>query len=197
CVGLSRAWFISIVAALLVGASGYWSGIHILIFVIVVGEGVLTSNYKVKKKDDGSRGMNDSLLDEKDTSGSLSSGLAAKIKNINGKCLGKCAGGIPADAAETCIGYVAAVIKSDIAACFTADAADEADGECINSTQNYEGVQVLSHAKPMYSNNDRKLNSFVGLPDLLEARELKSSRNRVSSSSIQRNQQQHNKQQKL
>ncbi|GKC47251.1 zinc knuckle CX2CX4HX4C containing protein [Tanacetum coccineum] len=74
------------------------------------------------------------------------------------------AGGIPADAAETCIGYAAAVTKSDIAAGFTADAADEADGECINSTQNDEGVQVLSHAKPVYSNNDGKLNSFVGLP---------------------------------
>ncbi|GJV56292.1 DExH-box ATP-dependent RNA helicase DExH3 isoform X1 [Tanacetum coccineum] len=72
------------------------------------------------------------------------------------------AGGIPADAAETCIGYAAAVTKSDIAAGFTADAADEADGECINSTQNDEGVQVLSHAKPVYSNNDGKLNSFVG-----------------------------------
>ncbi|GJZ15078.1 hypothetical protein Tco_0550755, partial [Tanacetum coccineum] len=56
------------------------------------------------------------------------------------------------------------VTKSDIAAGFTADAADEVDGECINSTQNDEGVQVLSHAKPVYSNNDGKLNSFVGLP---------------------------------
>ncbi|GKC77876.1 hypothetical protein Tco_1128650 [Tanacetum coccineum] len=68
------------------------------------------------------------------------------------------------DDAETCIGYAAAVTKSDIAAGFTADAADEADGECINSTQNDEGVQVLSHAKLVYSNNDGKLNSFVGLP---------------------------------
>ncbi|GKB46775.1 hypothetical protein Tco_0897528 [Tanacetum coccineum] len=76
------------------------------------------------------------------------------------------AGGIPADAAETCIGYAAAVTKSDIAAGFTADAADEVDGECINSTQNDEGVQVLSHAKPVYSNNDGKLNSFIGLPGL-------------------------------
>ncbi|GKA57467.1 zinc knuckle CX2CX4HX4C containing protein [Tanacetum coccineum] len=73
-------------------------------------------------------------------------------------------GDIPADAAKTCVGYAAAVTKSDIAAGFTADAADEVDGECINSTQNDEGVQVLSHAKPVYSNNDGKLNSFVGLP---------------------------------
>ncbi|GKC04898.1 hypothetical protein Tco_0996508, partial [Tanacetum coccineum] len=39
-----------------------------------------------------------------------------------------------------------------------------ADGECRNSTRNDEGVQVLSHTKPVYSNNDGKLNSFAGLP---------------------------------
>ncbi|GKA22731.1 hypothetical protein Tco_0708693 [Tanacetum coccineum] len=64
---------------------------------------------------------------------------------------------IPADAAETCIGSAATITKSDIAAGFTADATDEADGSfacllkgTINQNVNNKLAQKMVKISEMY-----------------------------------------------